>query len=165
MDGIDAGPAVQAKRARAKTQKASSGAGPAWAQVLIIVAAIAIAGGTVWSLSGGGNALEAGTKQRAMIDAQSGQVFEQYTIRDGDTVPFTNPKTGEATLYPAETCYWTRDGKAKAEPTYVLLNGYTGSDEPTMCPDCGRRVVPHNPPPPPEAWADVVAELQGGKKP
>ncbi len=165
MDGLDAGPAMQAKRARAKVQKDSSGAGPAWAQILIIVAAVAIAGGTVWSLSGGSNALEAGTRQRAMIDAVTGQVFENYKIRDGDTQPFRNPRTGEATLYPAEACYWTTEGKAKLEPTFVLLNGYKGIEGPTTCPDCSRPVVPHNPPPPPEAWADVVAEIQGGKKP
>jgi hypothetical protein len=159
MDGIDHGPATSTKKAPKKSAVAS--AGPAWAQGLIIAAAVAVAGGAVWSFSGGGNAAEASTRDRVMIDAKTGDVFENYSIRDGTQMPYENPKTGERSLYPAEACYWTADGKAKADATYVLLNGYKGVDGPTTCPDCNRRVVPHNPPPPPEAWADVVRELGG----
>ena len=42
---------------------------------------------------------------------------------------------------------WTKDGKIKQDPTPVLLNEYAGKPGPTFCPDCGRRVVAHNPPP------------------
>jgi hypothetical protein len=48
--------------------------------------------------------------------------------------------------FPAENCYWTKEGKTKEVPTLVLLNKYKGSNDPTFCPDCGRLVVGHNPP-------------------
>ena len=61
-----------------------------------------------------------------------------------------NPATGNATLYPAEPCYWTADGGVTREPTLVLLNMYRGGDPyaPTICPGCGREVIYMNPPPP-----------------
>jgi len=48
--------------------------------------------------------------------------------------------------YKAELCYWTKDGKPKDDPTYVILNKNRGKPEPTFCPDCGRLVREHNPP-------------------
>ena len=62
------------------------------------------------------------------------------------SVPAKAPSGGN-TGYPSEKCYWTKDGKIKTEPTYVLLNIYKNSSEPTFCPDCGRLVVSHNPAP------------------
>lgn len=129
---------------------------PGWAQALIIVAALGVGGWSVWTFSGSSNAAESSSRVRAMIDAETGKVFENYQIREGDKVPFANPETGRATLWPAEMCFWTKDGGAKAEPTYVLLNGYVGIDKPTTCPDCGRAVVPHNPMPPVEVLAKLA---------
>jgi hypothetical protein len=103
---------------------------------------------TYRQLVGTGPALENWSLTRAMIDSQTGEVFPQFRVKVGATVPYTNPKTGTATLYPAESCYWTKDGKAKLEPTYVLVNEYVGKPGATTCPDCGHRVVPHNPAPP-----------------
>ncbi len=85
---------------------------------------------------------------RAVIDAETGEVLPEFRIRDGTSIPWRNPKTGRDTLYPATECFWTADGKAKLEPTYVLLNEYVGKPGPTYCPECGRVVVPHNPLPP-----------------
>jgi len=74
----------------------------------------------------------------------------------GESYPFYSPFTKDRTGYPAERCYWTKDGKAKAEPTYVLLNEYINKPGPTICPDCGRLVEPHNPPPPAELMAAAL---------
>lgn len=92
----------------------------------------------------------ADSRTRTMIDAATGEVFLEYRVSDGTRAPYKHPKTGEHTLYPAESCFWTRDGKAKLEPTYVLVNEYVGKSGPTLCPDCGRKVVPRNPMPPAE---------------
>jgi hypothetical protein len=42
-------------------------------------------------------------------------------------------------------CFWTADGRPKAEPTPVLLNVLVGKPAPTFCPDCARLVVGRNP--------------------
>jgi hypothetical protein len=88
------------------------------------------------------------SRVRVAIDAETGTVFERYRIQDGDGVPWKNPRTGDRTLYPAEKCFWSEDGSFKDTPTYVLLNELIGKSGPTICPDCGRAVVAHNPLPP-----------------
>ena len=90
----------------------------------------------------------AAANERVFIDAATGQAFE-YTLKAGDVIPVRAP-SGQETGYPAEKCYWTRDGQIKPEPTPVLLNQTRGKPGPTFCPDCGRLVVPHNPMPTPE---------------
>lgn len=95
----------------------------------------------------------AGTRIRVAIDAETGEVFPKYRIHIGQSQPWPHPRTGKPTLYPAEACFWTRDGQAKIEPTYVLLNELLGIHEPTVCPDCGLRVVPRNPMPPMDVMA------------
>lgn len=65
-----------------------------------------------------------------------------------ETIPVMSPYTSKKTGYPTEKCFWTRDGKLKAEPTFVLLNEHRGKKGPTICPDCGKIVYPHNPTPP-----------------
>lgn len=85
---------------------------------------------------------------RVFIDAESGKTFT-HTIRAGETLPVVSPSSGKNTGYEAEMCYWTSDGKPKETPTYVLLNVYKGSRDPTFCPDCGRLVTGHNPAPAP----------------
>jgi hypothetical protein len=87
------------------------------------------------------------SRERPFVDAATGKPFE-YTISVGDTYPVNAPSGGK-TGYPAELCYWTKDGKPKTDPTPVLLNAWTKKPGPTFCPDCGRLVVPHNPPPRP----------------
>lgn len=91
---------------------------------------------------------ESVSRKRTAIDAESGKLFVDLFVPDGSTLPWKNPDTGKNTLYPAEVCFWTRDNQAKLEPTYVLLNEFLGKKEPTICPDCGRKVVLHNPIPP-----------------
>jgi hypothetical protein len=90
----------------------------------------------------------AAAASRMYIDEKTGKAFS-VTIKEGMTKPVQAPSGGK-TGWPAEECTWTKDGKVKEEPTYVLLNMYKGSSEPTFCPDCGRLVVGHNPPASPE---------------
>jgi len=125
-----------------------------WGMIALGAAALVFA---IWRLVGMGNPTMAGTAQRDLIDAVTLEVFEDFRIPEGEGHPYEHPRTGERTLYPAEKCYWTADGKAKLEPTYVLLNGYAGRDGPTACPDCGRGVTLHNPMPP----AELLAEAAG----
>jgi hypothetical protein len=93
---------------------------------------------------------------RVMIDAETGEVFENYRITEGAAGPWEHPTTGRKTLFQPEVCYWTRDGKAKLDPTYVLLNEFKGESGQTICPDCGRVVVAHNPLPPDELMIEAA---------
>lgn len=97
------------------------------------------------------------SRHRTVVDSETGEVFKDFGIPDNSSMPWTNPKTGKKTLYQGEACMWTKDGKAKLDPTYVVLNEMIGKPGPTICPDCGRVVVPHNPAPP-------VALLKEAKK-
>src|SRR5437762_14022699 len=72
---------------------------------------------------------------RVFIDAKTGKQYN-YSIQPGDKIPVKAPSGMSG--YPAEPCYWTKDGKPKQEPTWVLLNEYVGKPAPTFCPDCGR---------------------------
>ncbi len=138
------------------------GASAAKKQLLLVVLAVAMfafAGWMLWSQLGGGRDAEAESLTRVMIDTKSGEVFPKYRLKIGDIQPFANPKTGERTLVPAEACFWTREGNAKSEPTYVLLNQYKGQSGDTICPDCGRKVTQHNPMPPDE----MMSKARQGK--
>jgi hypothetical protein len=83
--------------------------------------------------------------QRVYIDIENGKTFN-YKLKPGDMARVKSPFSGKDTGVEAERCFWTKDGKPKNEPTYVLLNSAVGKPEPTFCPDCGRLVVPLNPP-------------------
>ncbi len=96
------------------------------------------------------------SRKATLKDSETGEVFEDFSTPSAESSPFENPKTGKRTLYPAEACYWTKDGKAKFPPTFVILNERLGVNAPTKCPDCGRNVRRFNPLPPDnlmqEAW-------------
>jgi len=81
------------------------------------------------------------------IDSTTMQPFN-HKLQIGETIPVLAPSGGN-TGYPAEECFWNKDGTAKSTPTYVLLNKYLGKPGPTFCPDCGRLVVERNPLPGP----------------
>jgi hypothetical protein len=82
------------------------------------------------------------------VCTETGKSF-RHLNQIGETLPILSPYSGKNTGMPAEPCYWTKEGKAKADPTWVLLNSEkpVPEPEPTFCPDCGRLVVPRNPPP------------------
>ncbi|HUN80908.1 MAG TPA: hypothetical protein VMV81_05285 [Phycisphaerae bacterium] len=81
------------------------------------------------------------------VCSESGKPFE-YTLKNGEDTPVMSPFSNKKTGYPAESCYWTKDGKRKSKPTYVILNSRLGKTGDTICPDCGRPVTDHNPLPP-----------------
>lgn len=85
----------------------------------------------------------------------------------GMAVPIKAPSGGN-TGFPAETCFWTKDGQTKTDPTYVLVNQAAGRPGPTFCPDCGRLVTVHNPAPdgkrpPPPTQAEYLARHKNDK--
>lgn len=127
----------------------------------VVLAGLSLGALTIarWVSSSGGLARE--MRERTLIDAETGTVFENMAVPTGAALPLPHPETGRATLYPAERCHWNADGSATIEPTYVLLNSYLGSDEPTTCPDCGRGVVAHNPLPP-DALMIQAGQRSGG---
>jgi len=87
----------------------------------------------------------AAANDRVFIDASTGKPFTR-ALKPGMKVPIEAP-SGKMSGFPAEMCWWTKDGKVRKEPFPVLLNTWKGEAEPTFCPDCGRLVVPHNPSP------------------
>jgi hypothetical protein len=97
-----------------------------------------------------GGSSTAFARERVFICAETKKPYE-YELVAGSRIPAPSPFSGKDTGYPAELCYWTKDGKTKEEPTPVLLNRYLGKSDPTFCPDCGRLVVGHNPMPRPGA--------------
>lgn len=86
------------------------------------------------------------SSRRIMVCSQTLKPFE-ITIHAGTRFPCKSPHSGRDTGYPAELCYWTRDGQIKEKPTAVLLNSQSGKPGATFCPECCRLVVPRNPPP------------------
>lgn len=118
---------------------------------LVILGIAAAIYSIVTTVGGSPSAL---SRDRVYICTETGKPFE-YEIEPGTVTPVKSPYSGKETGYPAEFCFWTKDGQIKKEPTYVLLNNYIGKPPPTFCPDCDRLVIPLNPgpipglPPPP----------------
>jgi hypothetical protein len=114
--------------------------------VLFIIAALAAIFFSIRNATS--NELAAFTQDQVYICSETLKEFK-YTPKAGDSYPAKSPYTGKATGYPAEACFWTKDGQRKDRPTYVLVNAMHGVPGPTFCHDCGRLVVPHNPYPQP----------------
>ena len=79
------------------------------------------------------------------VCSETGKSFRHRNVI-GEQAPIMSPFSKKNTGYPGEPCYWTKDGKIKKDPTWVILNTFLNKPEPTFCPDCGRLVVGHNPP-------------------
>lgn len=97
------------------------------------------------------------------IDSESNRTFE-FDRSEGMKSPVKSPFTGKMTGYPASPCYWTKDGKIRKEPFWVLANRTKGVQEPTYCPDCDRLVdeqanepYPGTEPPPKRPRGDRAA--------
>lgn len=149
MEGIEDARKESAKGSGASAERSLDGktiAMSVGAVAILVVAAFMI----FRAVGSFGSSVGDATRIVVAADAETGKVFEGYRIKDGDTWPWPHPSTKNRTLYPTETCYWTSDGGAKLEPTYVILNSIVGKEGPTICPDCGREVVAHNPMPSPE---------------
>jgi hypothetical protein len=120
--------------------------GKAVAGLLIAVAVVAV----YYSYRANVGASEAArmSSHRFMVCSETLKPFE-ITVKEGTRFPCKSPYTGRDTGYPAELCFWTRDGQIKDKPTPVLLNSQVGKPGPTFCPECGRLVISRNPPPVP----------------
>jgi len=119
--------------------RSSAGMGVA---VVLLLAGLVTAYYTVRGAFGSEGA--AMSADRMFMDATTNKPF-RHELSESEPIPVKAPSGGR-TGFPAEACYWTKDGKPKTEPTFVLINMWKGSKEPTFCPDCGRLVVGHNPP-------------------
>jgi hypothetical protein len=109
----------------------------------LVVGLLGYAAWTIWA-NVGRSPLVSEFSDPIFIDADTGYAFH-CKLTPTMTMPAICPDTGKAAGYPAELCFWTKDGHAKTDPTPVLLNIYRGISGPTFCPDCGRLVVAHNP--------------------
>lgn len=111
----------------------------------------------------GQSSIAADAGHRVFIDTD-GKLFDHDFVIGEFPANITNPATGKHG-FPAEWCWWTKDGKIRSEPYPVMLNEHVGKPGPTYCPDCGRLVVLHNPSPkapgasqaPPPTAADRAA--------
>lgn len=111
----------------------------------VIGAGLCLALGAYVIFSSLGASAASVANDRVFIDATTGNTFE-YQLRMGDAIPVDAP-SGQKTGFPAEACYWTKEGTATSEPHFVLLNDYANKPGPTFCPTCSRLVVGHNPVP------------------
>jgi hypothetical protein len=126
----------------------------------VTIAFILIALGVVFfSIKGsfGSSEIQNFANTRTFICAETLKPY-QYELTATSKIPAPSPFSGKNTGYPAEMCYWTKEGKIRPTPYPVLLNSYRKLPEPTFCPDCGRLVTVRNPapqsgakPPPTEA--------------
>jgi len=133
-----------------------------------VIAMLIVAGFLVWRGMAPSDA-EVLSRDRAFIDSKTMKPFE-HQLKIGDVIP-TDAPSGGKTGYPAELCFWTKDGKEKKDPTAVLLKSWLGQTGPTFCPDCGRLVVGHNPipgpnvrVPPTQAEYDARGQSDSGRR-
>lgn len=120
---------------------------------LIIAVTLFAVAGVVGYFAYGGNDLAQQSRNRNFICAKTGQAYD-YTVKEGDYEPYYSPHSDANTGYIAEKCFWMKDANgefvAKSQPTIVLLRSKFEPGAQTMCPDCGKEVVGHNPMPPEE---------------
>jgi hypothetical protein len=98
--------------------------------------------------------------ERPFMDPETNKVFF-HERKAGEKIPIHSPYSGKDNAYPADQCWWTKDGKIRQEPFYLLRNNWLKKSGPTFCPDCGRFFDPNlgmpaagmNPPPTREEWA------------
>jgi hypothetical protein len=115
--------------------------------LLPAAAAVAVLILVVHAFSGNSGAGE-DSHHRWFVCAETQRPF-RARVEIGTSIPVMSPFSHRATGYPAELCYWTKEGTITREPTPVLLRRFLdpADNSPTFCPDCGRLVVAHNPPP------------------
>lgn len=137
------------------------GALEGWLGIVVVIVLLAIAGYTTYSTFTAVQPVSTTQQSVDLVCAKSGKHF-RHEVSTGEQYPIMSPYTHERTGWPAERCYWTKDGNAKLEPTYVLLNETIGKTGPTLCPDCGRLVEPHNPLPPWDKMETARKAARGG---
>ena len=80
--------------------------------------------------------------ERVYVCVETGKSFS-YTPGENELYPVMSPHSGKKTGFPGEACYWTKDGKIKTEPTWVLRNSFKKVKGPTFCPECDRFMDPN----------------------
>src|SRR2546423_2989302 len=60
------------------------------------------------------------SRHRKFICSETNKAFD-VTVEEGMMTPVKSPYSGKNTGYPAEMCWWTKDGQPLKEPHYVLL--------------------------------------------
>lgn len=116
-----------------------------WLAIVMVAAVIVVAAWITWNYTGPSAAADISGRM-TYVCAETNKPFE-FKIQPGMTLPVMSPHSGKATGYPAELCYWTKDGKPVERPTPVLMNDYVKKPGPTFCPECGRLVRFRNPRP------------------
>jgi hypothetical protein len=107
---------------------------------------MAVGGGWFAWRSFGPSAAVVASSHTTCVCGETGKSFD-VALEVGMTFPVQSPYSGKKTGYPAEFCYWSKDGQIMKDPTPVLMNSWLGKPGATFCPTCGRLVVPHNPVP------------------
>ncbi len=124
------------------SQKKSGGTLSGSLGVIVFVALFSAAGYLTWNALNVAPPAEPDPPPTTYFCIETKKPFE-HVVKLGEHIPVHSPHSRKNTGYPTERCYWTKDGRQKPLPTYVVLNEYLGKpDEPTICPDCGR-VVTH----------------------
>jgi hypothetical protein len=117
-----------------------------WGGKVVAVALVVAAGIALWfSVRGsfGTDAAMAMSTDPIFVDEDRNS-WHQKVYPGMKEPPVKSPVTGKMDGYPAELCYWTKDGTIRKEPYPVLLNKWINKPGPTFCPDCGRLVREHN---------------------
>src|SRR4051794_31940116 len=99
----------------------NSNAGKATAIILILVGVVAMFMSVRSNLS---SDIAAISRDRMFIDAKTLKPYE-HVLSMGEKMPVKAPSGGN-TGYPAELCYWTKDGTIRKDPYPVLLNQAIG---------------------------------------
>src|ERR1700761_7609812 len=92
-----------------------TGAGKA-VTCIVVVLCLAAAAWSIWSNVTPDAALQA-ANDPVFIDAETGKTFH-HKLEVGMSIPVVSPYSGHASGYIPQLCYWTKDGHAKADPTY-----------------------------------------------
>src|SRR5687768_6876943 len=102
----------------------------------------------IWSAVSnlGADEATAAARGRVFICSETNKTYN-VELHPDMKIPYDSPHSDKPTGFPAEMCYWTKDGKIKEDPTPVLINSYVNKPDPTFCPDCGRMVSIRNPGP------------------
>ena len=77
----------------------------------IVICVIAV-GLVAYTAFGRKEPAEATSQERVFICAETMKTFP-YKLKVGEKAPVMSPYSKEKTGYPAERCYWTRDGGAE----------------------------------------------------
>jgi hypothetical protein len=126
--------AIRGDSARPDIRRYATGA----AAVLVLVGSLVFLWTRVMAPSVADNANE-----RVFVCVETGKSFK-HALKVGEEEPIVSPFTGKNTAWRAEPCYWTKDGRAKKNPTWVVVRQHMGLEGKTLCPDCGREVRIHN---------------------